>query len=88
MGIQSTAEIARNQVIQRIYEIQSIVQARGYERLKEVCFEPDYDVESFISTTNLFYSDVHNWSNSKLKKKIDEPFYRFSMFENYQVVGE
>lgn len=84
MGIQSTQEISREAALLRITYIQQMVAAKDYEGIEQASFEPDCNVAEFVRTTEI--QNVERWTNRMLGDLIDMPFFRKSMFDNYQVV--
>ena len=90
MGIQTTIEISREQATARINNILVLVKGRNYKALEEITQEPDYNLQKFVdreSCPNLPIICTHHWANSMLEDKLDTPFFRFSLFENYIVTG-
>lgn len=94
MSIKSTQTITRERAIERIKEIYALGLNGYYKFLEERTFEQEHDVENFV---NSFLNDgtecsqiidvfnLDKWTNSMLEDKMDEPFYRFSMFDNYTI---
>ena len=64
-----------------------LISLMDYSGLDDTVFEPDYSVGDFINT-NLPLRGVGSWTNNMLTDKMDEPFYRLSMFDNYLIKGE
>lgn len=89
MGIQSTREIRRWQAIERIELIYKLAIDFDYREIEDESCEDDYDVEDFVDKFNLTQDKIDNinkWSNSMLEKYMDKPFFRYSMFDNYDVI--
>ena len=87
MGIQSTQYITRERAIARIYTISNYILLKDYAGLEDAMGYEEGSIEAFINTTTRAEC-VENWTNDMLADKMDEPFYRFSMFDNYLIKGE
>ena len=89
MGIKSTVRILRNDAIERIKEVDYLIFKKKYRDLEECTSEHDYDIRNYVDRYNVNYSDVDltQWTDTMLEDKMDEPFYRYSMFNNY-LIGE
>ena len=87
MSIQSTVEIPRFLAISRIAEIDELANQRDYYKIVMLSHEPDYDVKLFMedSAAERTENDLSKFSNKMLEDIMDTPFYRFSMFENYNI---
>ena len=89
MGIQSTQHISRNNAVDRAINIARLIQDKDYKKLDEVIFEPDYDIKNFIDNGLSFnISDIHKWTDKMIEDLLDEPFFRYSMFDNYLIIEE
>ena len=90
MGIQSTQDVSRAEAINRIYEIDELILNKKYKDLEDTTGEHDINLESFVnSECDLIRDkDLSNWTDTMLEDKIDEPFYRYSMFDNYAITEE
>jgi len=92
MGIQSTKYITREDAINRIAYIASLLITKNYEELKSSSFEDGdgcYSLSDFVE--NWEPSDVENlenWTDEMLEDYMDNPFFRYSMFDNYLIDGE
>ncbi len=84
MGVQSTRYITREAAITRINKVSFLVALRDYEALENTTSEPDLFVEDFINTP-IETQGYNKWTNTMLADKMDEPFYRYSMFDNYLI---
>ena len=87
MSIQSTKEVTREWAIQRIEMIYNIIRNRHYMDLFNESYEPKYDLRIFID--EFIHFDIINigrWTNNMLGDKLDEPFFRESIYDNY-IVG-
>ena len=82
MGIQSTQYIIRERAIKRIRFIDSCVNYEDYRGLEEEAYGPDNSVRDFIQGVRV-NGAIEQWTNTMLADKMDEPFYRYSMFDNY-----
>jgi len=86
MSIQSTLTIDREDAIRRIQKITICVINKDYRILDEVSFEPDYDPKTFINeASDIDVKALSKWTCTMLEDQMDEPFYRYSMFDNYRV---
>lgn len=88
MSIQSTRVITRNNAIRRICEINLLAGLKDYRGIESATYEPDYAIKEFVDNYNGILDVVNwvNWTNYMLAEQMDDPFYRFSIFENYRVV--
>lgn len=86
MSIYTTQYITRECAIDRIEQIAELVIAKRYRDIEEVSCEHEHDVAEFVHDGIDFnISDVKNWSNKMLDRRMDCPFYRFSTFDNYLI---
>lgn len=87
MGIQSTQYVTRENAIERIQYIHSLVENKEYKVLSENSHESDYiHVQEFIDEEVLDdISHIHKWTDEMLADFLDKPFYRYSMFDNYLI---
>ena len=90
MSIQSTRTITREAAISRILEVNTLVDAQDYKGLEGITFEADHNICNFVVTRNFVNkegvcADLSKLTDSMVEEMIDLPFYRFSMFENYQI---
>ena len=90
MSIQSTAYITREDAINRIAYIASLLTTKNYEELKSSSFEGGcYSLSDFVEDWEP--SDVENlenWTDVMLEVYMDNPFFRHSMFNNYLIEDE
>lgn len=84
MGIQSTRDISRQDAIDRIEKIINLVKNKNYREIENVSNETDYNVQSFVDKV-IIDDNIDNWTNKMLEDVIDCPFFRYSMFDNYNV---
>lgn len=86
MGYKSTVNITRRQAIDRIIEIYWLIIQKNYKELYMACDEPDHDLETFVKYfEKIDISNLNNWSDKMLADFLDQPFFRFSMFDNYLI---
>ena len=88
MSIQTTYTVCRKTAIERIKKIDGLMRSRNHGGLESITFEPDYDLANYVNHYNKNERRVDNvnfWTNEMIENKMDEPFMRFSMFENYTV---
>lgn len=89
MSIQSTNDVSRKWAIYRIRCIARLVDLRDYKGIEQESFEPDYDVQAFVDEkTNVVIDNLDNWTNRMLERVIDQPFFRQSLFVNYNVIDK
>lgn len=89
MGIQSTREVSRQHAIERIVMISDLILTKKYRLLEKETNEPDYSLQKFVDgyTQETLTEDVlAEWTDTMIERKIDEPFFRWSLFDNYHVV--
>lgn len=88
MGIKSTVDILREDAINRIEKICALIDDQDYRELEQCSFDPHEDLEEFV---NIGHDDIsidrlHKYTNTMLGRILDRPFYRKSMFDNYNVI--
>lgn len=90
MGIQTTQNISREIAIERIVNINFLIQNKEYLILENVTFEPDFNIKSFVNefVSEINESDLSKYTNKMLEDILDQPFYRFTMFDNYFISDE
>lgn len=90
MGIQSTQYVSRETAISRIVDIDYLILKKRYRSLEDCTSESDYNIQEYVDnyTINNTEVDLLEWTDTMLEDKMDEPYYRFSMFDNYCVEGE
>ncbi len=89
MSIQSTLGITRQAAIARIKAIYGNILARNYRELESISFEPNADIQVFIdNSSDCDISNIEQWTDKMLKDKIDEPFFRQSIFDNYLISNQ
>lgn len=91
MGIQSTEYVTRQAAITRVLEIDALLMQKRYRDIEEATSEHDYSVENFVNETKplcITLDEIEQWTDSMIEDKLDEPFYRWSMFDNYYIREE
>lgn len=89
MGIQSTRYITRETAIDRIRVITNLIKRKDYLGLDSNSFEPDYDIQEFVDNciiVDIYYLD--RWTDKMLEDYMDNPYFRFSLFDNYLIRDE
>lgn len=88
MGIRTTREISRKTAINRVSFIVKIVEGKDFRAIERHSHEADHDISLFVHNFVRpgFFEVIEKWTNEMLEEVIDQPFYRFSMFDNYTVV--
>jgi len=89
MGIRSTKYLSREDMIERIKEIDYLILKKRYRDLENCTSEYDYNLRDYVDNYDIMGCDIDltQWTDTMLEDKMDEPFYRFSMFDNY-LIGE
>ena len=86
MSIQSTRTITRESAIERIGRVALLVEGGYYRILEEITSEPDYNLTGCLHEgVDFERTNLRNWTNTMLEEVMDKPFYRYSLFENYNV---
>ncbi len=86
MSIKSTQGITRSRAIERIAEINQLAIAKNYREIDNLCFEREYNIQEFVDNyIPIDTSNIENWTDDMLADKMDEAFFRMSMFDNYIV---
>lgn len=86
MGIQSTNTISRQEAIERIIFIYSIIEKKNYILLETYSFEPEENLQKFVDTTEVIdTSNLCFYTNKMLEDILDKSFFRYSMFDNYSI---
>lgn len=88
MGIKTTISISREQAVDRIVHINQLVIEKNYRALQETTCEHDESFSKLVDSAEPLTLDrqtLMQWTDTMLDDKLDEPLYRFSMFENYLV---
>ena len=88
MGIRSTRRISRDLATRRILEVNLLISQRDYRGLENCSGEYDYNIKEFVDGTvvdEVTSSGLSKWTDTMIADKMDEPFFRFSMFDNYLI---
>lgn len=86
MSIQSTSTISREDAIKRIKQISNFIINKNYKKLSENTLESEFGIKKFIDNWEPIDLDrLDYWSDSMLEDYIDRPFFRHSLFDNYQI---
>lgn len=86
MGIQSTQNIVRSQAKYRILQVINLIKTKNYKELEHISFEPDVNLQEFVdSWDGKDITHIDTWTDKMLEEMMDEPFFRYSMFENYLI---
>ena len=84
MSIKSTSFISRKAAIERIRTIHALAMSKDYRGLSEISWEDlDNSVVNFIDTYSLDIDGVEKWTDEMLSDRMDMPFYRETIFDNY-----
>ena len=88
MGIKSTRDITRQEAIDRILLIDRLALMKDYEELDQRTGEYDHNnikdfIESYVG--NHSEHELDQWTDRMLELKMDEPFFRESIFYNYMI---
>lgn len=88
MSIQSTQNITRERAIERIREVSECCNNHNYTHLSGISFETDADIINFINNGPWYdLTHIDKFTDHMIEDILDDPFYRFSLFENYTIVG-
>lgn len=86
MGIQSTNRVSRKWAIERLREIQNFALAKNYLAIEANSSETEEDLEEFVNSyTPLDLDHIENWTDKMIIKRLDLPFFRESLFDNYLI---
>lgn len=88
MGIQSTMTVKRDIAIDRIKHIYAMAERNDYDAISKSSSEnSDSGIEEFVRNEQCKdITHIDKWTNKMLEDFIDRRFYRWSMFEDYNVV--
>ena len=90
MSIKSTQYITRESAVERIKKINDLVLNKDFRELERVSSEhSDYRIDFVLQ--DLTFPDIEHiekWTNRMLEDVMDNPVYRFSMFDNYLIEKE
>lgn len=82
MSIKTTQYITRQDAIDRIIKITLLVKDRNFYELEKITNENDTTFSEFIQDHD---DTLNKFRNATLCDIMDSPFYRFSMFDNYEI---
>jgi len=86
MSIKSTRFISLEHAIERITQIALLIQQKKYRDIENESSEHDGDVQQFVeANSSIDVSNIDNWIDTMLEDKMDEPFFRHSIFDNYLI---
>lgn len=91
MGIKTTINVTRGNAIARLLQIDTLILDKNYRALQNITCEPDDFFSEYVNTSVPLSVDeeaLMKWTDTMLADKLDEPLYRFSMFENYLIPTE
>jgi hypothetical protein len=89
MSIQTTVRLGRQAAIERIRAVVELVTEKNYIGLQRVTYEDGEGLQRFVDAGIDFEpANIEKWTNVMLEDKLDEPFFRRSMFDNYIVVDD
>lgn len=89
MGIQSTVDIRRDQAIYRIQTIVSLCIDNNAMALVGCTYEEDHNIRNFIKgvvDNRTCYNNLDDMLNCELEDILDKPYFRRTMFDNYNVI--
>jgi hypothetical protein len=87
MGIRSTRDVSRTTAIERILKIDKLIASKKYREIESETSEHS-DIGTLVNQTeagNFEEETLDQWTNDMLGDFLDNPLYRFSMFDNYLV---
>ena len=93
MSIKTTQYINRNDAIDRISTVTLLVKDRNLYELNKITNESYTSFANFLQDHDWYnyfydYGDIdtlNKFTNDTLEDIMDSPFYRFSMFDNYEI---
>ena len=86
MSIQSTKTVTREWAIWRIRHVMEQKKDSNYRVIENITYEPYGNIREFVASPVPDIEDIEKWTNGMLEELIDEPFFRESLFDNYDVV--
>jgi hypothetical protein len=91
MGIKSTKYVTVAWAIDRIKTIDNLATNKRYRTIEQLTSEhDDWSLYDFLESYEPVF-DVENleqWTNEMLGAKLDQPFFRESIFDNYIVTDD
>ena len=90
MGVQSTQNISREDAIERILLIHSLIIRKKYRTLEDNTFEHDYNLEEYVNAydKSINISDIEEYTDTMIVALMNSPYIRYSMFDNYTIPYE
>lgn len=89
MGIQSTQKMSRSSAIERITKIVRLIEYKDYLGIESCTFEQDISIKDFVNDGVCVDIDgIEKWTNEMLGDQLDQPFFRLSLFDNYEVLSD
>lgn len=88
MSIKSTQYVSRDQAIKRIIFIDTLATGKRYRTLGSETFDAEYDLKKFVDVyvpQSYTEDTLEEWTDKMLEDKLDQPFFRSSMFDNYWI---
>jgi len=92
MGIESTRYITREDAIDRIKGMSQLFIERNYLEIEAHSFEQGIGGGRMLEFVDNWNPDevygFENWTDEMLGNYMDNPFFRYAMFENYLIEEE
>jgi len=93
MSIKSTLYINRDEAIERIKKIATLIVDKDYKGLEEAGYEADWTPDEFIEKYGNeealdALQNIDKWTDKMIETLIDDPYYRYSLFDNYYIKSE
>ena len=86
MVIRITKFIDRRSAISRIREVAFLISNREFRKLEDITHERASDIRNIVEEgVNFNIDELEKWTDNMLGDQMDEPLYRYSMFDNYLV---
>lgn len=83
----NTRIITQKEAIDRIVQINFLIRQKKYRTLESVTFEPEFELALYVDTFEpLDVTGIDEWTNRMLGDQMDEPFFRYTPVENYEVI--
>lgn len=91
MGIKSTKYVTVAWAVDRIKTIDNLATNKRYRTIEQLTSEHcDDSLYDFVESYEPIYerSNIDQWTNEMLGAKLDQPFFRESIFDNYIVTDD
>lgn len=85
MSIKTTKHVSRSWAIERINLVYMLAIQKKYRTLEHNSFEPQVDIEDFINEFDVDISNIEEWTNRMIERRLDSPFFRESNSDNYLI---